>query len=452
METDQSLLFNSLLIIFLLFANGFFVASEFALVSVRRTRLSQLAKEGNEDADIAINSVDHMDRSIAATQLGITIASIGLGWVGEATLVRFIEPVFHFLPEAARGVATHSLAVSIAFALITLMHVIIGELMPKSIALQFTEKTALVVARPMYIVSKIFAPFIFILNGVGNFLLSLLKIPPAHAGHLVHSVEELDMIINESHKEGVLNDTEKEILTNVFKFSDIRAKQVMVPRPDMTCIPIDIESGELNKIILDTQYTRYPVYSEDLDHIAGILHIKDLFPLVMSGAEIKLSEIIRKPMLVPETMTIDNLMLEFKKCKGQMAFVIDEFGCVSGLVTLEDILEEIFGEVQDEFDEEEADIRQIYEDEYIANAMMRIDEFNEYFCLDDKNAEVEDEDIETIGGLVVKNLGHIAKEGDTVEIENFEFRVIEVDNARIVKLKIKRLEPEDTEDKTSLEN
>ena len=452
METDQSLLFNSLLIIFLLFANGFFVASEFALVSVRRTRLSQLAKEGNEDADIAINSVDHMDRSIAATQLGITIASIGLGWVGEATLVRFIEPVFHFLPEAARGVATHSLAVSIAFALITLMHVIIGELMPKSIALQFTEKTALVVARPMYIVSKIFAPFIFILNGVGNFLLSLLKIPPAHAGHLVHSVEELDMIINESHKEGVLNDTEKEILTNVFKFSDIQAKQVMVPRPDMTCIPIDIESGELSKVILDTQYTRYPVYSEDLDHIAGILHIKDLFPLVMSGAEIKLSEIIRKPMLVPETMTIDNLMLEFKKCKGQMAFVIDEFGCVSGLVTLEDILEEIFGEVQDEFDEEEADIRQIYEDEYIANAMMRIDEFNEYFCLDDKNAEVEDEDIETIGGLVVKNLGHIAKEGDTVEIENFEFRVIEVDNARIVKLKIKRLEPEDTEDKTSLEN
>ncbi len=452
MDTDQSLLFNSLLIIFLLFANGFFVASEFALVSVRRTRLSQLAKEGNEDADIAINSVDHMDRSIAATQLGITIASIGLGWVGEATLVRFIEPMFHFLPEAARGVATHSLAVSIAFALITLMHVIIGELMPKSIALQFTEKTALVVARPMYFVSKIFAPFIFILNGIGNFLLSLLKIPPAHAGHLVHSVEELDMIINESHKEGVLNDTEKEILTNVFKFSDIQAKQVMVPRPDMTCIPIDIELSELNKIIVDTQYTRYPVYSEDLDHIAGILHIKDLFPLVMSGAEIKLSEIIRKPMLVPETMTIDNLMLEFKKCKGQMAFVIDEFGCVSGLVTLEDILEEIFGEVQDEFDEEEADIRQIYENEYIANAMMRIDEFNEYFCLDDNNAEVEDEDIETIGGLVVKNLGHIAKEGDTVEVKNFEFRVIEVDNARIVKLKIKKLESVDSEDKTSLEN
>ena len=201
MEIDQSLLFNSFLIVFLLFANGFFVASEFALVSVRRTRLSQLSKEGNKEADIAIESIDHMDKSIAATQLGITIASIGLGWVGESTIVRLIEPVFHFLPETMRGVATHSLAVSIAFALVTLMHVIIGELMPKSIALQYTEKTALVVAKPMYIASKIFAPFIFVLNGIGNFLLSLLKIPPAHAGHLVHSVEELDMIINESHKE-----------------------------------------------------------------------------------------------------------------------------------------------------------------------------------------------------------------------------------------------------------
>jgi len=452
METDQGLLFNSILIVLLLLANGFFVASEFALVSVRRTRLSQLAKEGNKDADMAINSVDHMDKSIAATQLGITIASIGLGWVGESTLVRFIDPIFHFLPEAARGVATHSLAVSISFALITLMHVVIGELMPKSIALQYTEKTALVVARPMYIISKIFAPFIFILNGVGNFLLSLLKIPPAHAGHLVHSVEELDMIINESHKEGVLNDTEKEILTNVFKFSDIQAKQVMVPRPDMTSIPIDITTEELNKIILDTQYTRYPVYSEDVDHIAGILHVKDIFPLMVSGADINLKELLREPILVPETMTIDNLMLEFKNKKAQMALVIDEFGCVSGLVTLEDVLEEIFGEVQDEFDEEEADIRQIYEDEYIANAMMRLDEFNEYFCLDDKNAEVEDEDIETIGGLVVKNLGHIAKEGDCATIDNFEFRVIEVDNARIVKLKIKKLEPENTEDKSVSEN
>ena len=456
MEIDQSLLLNSFLIIFLLLANGFFVASEFALVSVRRTRLSQLSKEGNKDADMAINSVDHMDRSIAATQLGITIASIGLGWVGEATLVRFIEPVFHFLPEALRGVATHSLAVSIAFSLITLMHVIVGELMPKSIALQYTEKTALVVAKPMYIASKLFAPFIFILNGVGNFLLSLLKIPPAHASHLVHSVEELDMIINESHKEGVLNDTEKEILSNVFKFSDIQAKQVMVPRPDMVCLPIDIDPCELNKIILETQYTRYPVYGEDLDHIVGILHIKDIFPLIVSGAEIKLSELVRKPMLVPETLTIDNLMLEFKKKKSQMAFVIDEFGCVSGLVTLEDILEEIFGEVQDEFDEEEANIRQIYDDEYIANAMMRIDEFNEYFCLEDNDEEVEDEDIETIGENVIKNLGHIANEGDCVQIDNFEFRVIEVDNARIVKLKIKKLEPPDEnssdKDKSSLEN
>ncbi len=361
MEIDQSLLFNSFLIVFLLFANGFFVASEFALVSVRRTRLSQLSKEGNKEADIAIESIDHMDKSIAATQLGITIASIGLGWVGESTIVRLIEPVFHFLPETMRRGCDPFFSCINCFCTCNINACNYWRINAEINCTSIHRKTALVVAKPMYIASKIFAPFIFVLNGIGNFLLSLLKIPPAHAGHLVHSVEELDMIINESHKEGVLNDTEKEILSNVFKFSDIQAKQVMVPRPDMTCIPIDIEPCELNKIILDTQYTRYPVYSEDLDHIAGILHIKDIFPLMMSGAEIRLCNIIRKPMLVPETMTIDNLMLEFKKNKTQMAFVIDEFGCVSGLVTLEDILEEIFGEVQDEFDEEEADIRQIYE-------------------------------------------------------------------------------------------
>ena len=203
---------NLLTVAFLLFANAFFVATEFALVSVRKIRMVQLSKEGNNDADIALDSIEHLDRSIAATQLGITIASIGLGWVGEGTLVKIIQPVFDFLPDIFQTVATHSLAVSIAFGLITILHVVIGELMPKSISIQYPEKTMLFVARPMFIVIKIFTPFVYLLNGFGNWLLSLIKIPPAHVGHLVHTVEELDMIVDESHKEGVLNDTEKEIL------------------------------------------------------------------------------------------------------------------------------------------------------------------------------------------------------------------------------------------------
>lgn len=432
---NAALILNLLIVALLLFANAFFVATEFALVSVRKTRLAQLSKEGNKLAKIALDSINHLDRSIAAVQLGITIASIGLGWVGEAALVKLIQPIFNFLPDSMQAVATHSLAVSIAFALITFMHVVIGELMPKSIAIQHPETTALVVAKPMSFITKIFTPFIFLLNGFGNWLLSLMKIPPAHVGHLVHTVEELDMIIDESHKEGVLNDTEKDILQNVFKFSDIMAKQVMVPRPDVVSIPIDISQEELKKLTIENQYTRYPVYEEDLDKVVGILHLKDLYTLIIEGKEIILKDILRPAILVPETLTIDKLVHEFKTKRAQMALVIDEFGGVSGLVTLEDVLEEIVGEVQDEFDEEEANIRQIYENEYIANAMMRIDEFNDYFQLEAQN-EVEDEDIETIGGLVIKNLGHIAKEGDCCTIDGFTFKVIEVDGARIVKIKI----------------
>ena len=432
---NAALILNLLVVVLLLFANAFFVATEFALVSVRKTRLAQLSKEGNKLAKIALDSINHLDRSIAAVQLGITIASIGLGWVGEAALVKLIQPIFNFLPDSMQAVATHSLAVSIAFALITFMHVVIGELMPKSIAIQHPETTALVVAKPMSFITKIFTPFIFLLNGFGNWLLSLMKIPPAHVGHLVHTVEELDMIIDESHKEGVLNDTEKDILQNVFKFSDIMAKQVMVPRPDVVSIPIDISQEELKKLTIENQYTRYPVYEEDLDKVVGILHLKDLYTLIIEGKEIILKDILRPAILVPETLTIDKLVHEFKTKRAQMALVIDEFGGVSGLVTLEDVLEEIVGEVQDEFDEEEADIRQIYENEYIANAMMRIDEFNDYFQLEAQN-EVEDEDIETIGGLVIKNLGHIAQEGDCCTIDGFTFKVVEVDGARIVKIKI----------------
>ena len=432
---NAALILNLLVVALLLFANAFFVATEFALVSVRKTRLAQLSKEGNKLAKIALDSINHLDRSIAAVQLGITIASIGLGWVGEAALVKLIQPLFGFLPVSMQAVATHSLAVSIAFALITFMHVVIGELMPKSIAIQHPETTALVVAKPMSFITKIFTPFIFLLNGFGNWLLSLMKIPPAHVGHLVHTVEELDMIIDESHKEGVLNDTEKDILQNVFKFSDIMAKQVMVPRPDVISIPLDITTEELKKLTIENQYTRYPVYEEDLDKVVGILHLKDLYTLIIEDKEIVLKNILRPAILIPETLTIDKLIHEFKTKRAQMALVIDEFGGVSGLVTLEDVLEEIVGEVQDEFDEEEADIRQIYENEYIANAMMRIDEFNDYFQLEAQN-EVEDEDIETIGGLVIKNLGHIAKEGDCCTIDGFTFKVIEVDGARIVKIKI----------------
>ena len=437
MYESGSIFINLFVIAFLLLANGFFVASEFAMVKVRKTRIEQLVKEGSGTAKIALEAIKDLDKFIAAVQLGVTISSIGLGWVGESTLAKIIEPLFAFIPGAGQTIATHTVSASIAFALITFLHVVIGELIPKSIALEFTERTALLVARPMKMITFVFNPFIWILNGFGNGILKLMNIPHAHKTSLVHSTEELDMLVNASYDGGVLNETEKDMLHNVFKFSDLTAKQVMIPRTDMVCIPKDMSIEELNRLSAENQYTRYPVYEEDIDHIIGLVHVKDLFLLSIKNETCPIDKILRPILLVPETITMDNLVLEFKKRKGQMAIVVDEFGGTSGLITLEDVLEEIFGEVQDEFDEEEeTDIKEISPDTYLTNAMMRLDEFAEFF--DIAEDDVADDDVDTIGGLVVKELGRLAQVKDTVTIHNLKFIVKEIDGARITKLIIIR--------------
>lgn len=435
MSIDISLILNLFIITSLLLLNAFFVAAEFALVGVRKTRILQLSNEGNFDAKLALDAIKNIDRYIAAVQLGITISSLGIGWVGESTIARLIHPLFSFLPDSFESLTTHTVAITVAFALITVLHVVIGELMPKSIALQFPEGTTLFVAKPMYVVTRLFAPMIFLLNGLGNILLRMCRIEPASGHHLVHSTEELNMLIDASYKGGVLNEKETEMLQNVFKFSDLTAEQIMIPRPDMVCIPLDISQENLSKILIENQYTRYPVYGSDLDHIVGFLHIKDIYPIIAEHKKIELSSILREAFFIPETMTIDNLAVEFQKRSFQMAIVVDEFGGTSGLVTLEDVLEEIFGEVQDEFDEEEKDVKQTGENVYEICGKMRTDEFNEYFnvSLDD------DEDVKTIGGYFVKKLGRIAKENDEVSDEFFTYRVVKTDSARVLKLRIERL-------------
>jgi len=448
-ESSGTIFFNLFVIAFLLFSNGFFVASEFAMVKVRKTRIKQLVKEGNLNAKIALEAVKDLDKFIAAVQLGITISSIGLGWVGESTLASIVEPLFDFLPGIGQTIATHTVAVSIAFALITVLHVVIGELIPKSLALEFTEKTALIVARPMQVITWIFGPFIFLLNGLGSSILKLFNIEHEHKSALVHTSEELNMLVTDSYKEGVLNETEKEMLHNVFKFSDLTAKQVMVPRTDMVCISNDMPLEELNKLAAESQYTRYPVYDGDIDHITGLIHVKDLYSLSLKHEVCPVEKIQREILLVPETITMDNLVLDFKKRKAQMAIVIDEFGGTSGLITVEDVLEEIFGEVQDEFDEEEADIKEVAPNTYIANSMMRIDEFAEFFSINED--DIDDEDIDTIGGLVVKLLGRLAQVGDNVSFSNLDFVVKEIDGARITKLEIIRTMEEEVSEITAKE-
>ena len=427
-------LINIFIILFLLFVNAFFVAAEFSLVKVRKTRLEQLSNEGNGNAKKALKLVNDINRMLAAAQLGVTIASIALGWVAESTIVQIIEPVIGFFAHTMNAMPAHLIAVPISFVLVTYFHVLLGEQLPKCISLRHPESLSLLIATPMDIFITIFKPFVLLLEVSGNKILSACHANSEDAS-LVHSTEELDMLVDASYNEGVLNETEAEMLHNMFKFSDLMAKQAMIPRTDMICIPNDISYEELTKQTLENQYTRYPVYEENIDKILGFIHVKDLYSLAMRKDEFSIKKLIRPLILIPETMTLDNLIIEFKKRHCQIAVVIDEFGGTSGLITLEDVLEEIIGEVQDEFDEEEeTDIKEIGENTYIANAMMRIDEVVEYFGL--KESLFEEDDVDTIAGLVVKLLGRIAEVGDTVSFNGLTFTVKEIDGARITKLQI----------------
>ncbi len=430
---DLKLTFNLVFIVFLLFVNGFFVAAEFALVGVRKTRICQLANEGNFNAKLALDAVKNIDRYIAAIQLGITIASLGIGWVGESTLAKVLLPLFKFLPVNYDTIAAHTVAVAVAFSVITVLHVVIGELMPKSIALQYPENTTLFVAKPMFIVTRLFAPMIVVLNGLGNFLLKLLKIEPASEKSRACSSEELNMLIDASCKGGVIKEQEAEMLQNVFKFSELNVSQIMKPRMEMVCISEDISMQELNEIIIENQFTRYPVYKDDLDHIIGFLHMKDLYLPIINNQEIKISEILRKPLYIPETMSVEKLNMEFQKKHSQMAIVVDEFGGTSGLITHEDVLEEIFGDVQDEFDDENNDlIKKINENEFEILGKTRIDEFEDYFKIELK----EDESVNTISGYFVKKFGKMAKINDEITDEYFTYKVIDAESMKILKLKV----------------
>lgn len=431
------ILINIFIIAFLLFVNGFFVAAEFALVKVRKTRLEQLCNEGNFAAKRALKLVENTNKMLAAAQLGVTIASIALGWVAEATIVQLILPVINWLPITNTTVTAHVIAVPISFIIVTYFHVLLGEQLPKCLALTHPDKLALWVSAPMDLFITLFKPFVWLLMISSDKLLCAFHVCQDETS-LAHSTEELDMLVDASYNEGVLNETEAEMLHNMFKFSDLMAKQVMIPRTDMICIPNDISYDELTAFALENQYTRYPVYEENIDKILGFIHVKDLYSLSLTKEVYSLEKLIRPVMLVPETMTMDNLIIEFKKNHCQIAVVIDEFGGTSGLISLEDVLEEIIGDVQDEFDEEEeADIKEIAENVYKANAMVRIDEFAEFFDLNE--ASFEEDDVETIAGLVVKLLGRIAEVNDTVTFNGFTFNVLEMDGARVTKLQITKL-------------
>jgi CBS domain containing-hemolysin-like protein len=428
------------IVLALVLANGFFVASEFALVSVRRTRIDQLAAEGSSSAVVVQRAVRDLDRYIAATQVGITIASLMLGGIGEPALHHILQPLFFMagLPDSGTAFTSAAVATGLAYFIMTALHVIVGELMPKSIALQKAEATCLVIGRPMTLIAKLFTPLIWMLNGTGNFLLRRIGITASEEHAQVHSPEELDLLFTQSHEGGKLSATEREILHRVVKFSDLTAREVMVPRVEMHGLPVELPRNDLVTFVHGTPHTRVPIYHGSLDDIVGIAHLKDLVRFVAAldpngepTAAVQLTSLVREAARVPETITIDKMLIEFKRRRQQMAIVIDEYGGTAGLITMGDLLQQVFGEVHDEFDEQEPEIHVRPDGRIHLPGKVLIDEVNERYGLG-----FRDDEADTIAGLVLGILGRPAVVGDEVEIHHARLRVEAIDRLRITEISL----------------
>jgi CBS domain containing-hemolysin-like protein len=413
-------------------ANGFFVAAEFALVSVRRTRVEELIQQGKAGAQAVKRALDDPDRFIAATQLGITIASLGLGWLGEPALAHFIEPVVGLFPNEWTGVASHSISAVIAFAVITFLHVVVGELMPKSIALQRPESTALFVVHPTLLTETLFKPAIWALNGTGNFLLRLLGMRAASGRELVHSVEELKMLVEASEESGVLENAERDMLHAVFDFGDLTAREVMVPRTAMVAVDADAPLDDLIHLAIKHPLSKFPVYEGDLDHIIGIAHVKDLVRVQHDARkEASIRGLMREPLAVPEAIRLNELLQEFRAKRQHLAIVLDEYSGTAGLVTLDDLMGEIVGEVRDHFDKSAPEIQRLPDGSALLDGLTLIEDVNEAF-----NLALLDENYDTIAGYVLGRLGRMARVGDTVEADGIRLKVEALDGLRIARLSL----------------
>jgi CBS domain containing-hemolysin-like protein len=438
-------LFRLLVTFGLVLLNAFFVAAEFSLVSVRRSRVEALIKEGNSAAKVVDKALGDLDRYIAATQLGITIASLGLGWVGEPALGHLIEPplesilepILHLLPESAsEAVSAAALGGAIAFIIITMLHVVIGELIPKSIALQDPENTSLWVARPITWIATLFRLPIWILNGTGNALLRLMGMEAGEDHHATMSLEELKILVRSSEETGVLEEDEREIIEAVFDIRNLLTRQVMVPRTEIDMLQADMSQDEVERHVMQRPFNKYPVYDRDPDDIIGVLYVKDLIGPQQDNATA--GSLCTEALFVPENLPVVKLMQLFRESGKHIAIVYDEFGGTEGLVTLDDVLGEIVGELPDRYEYEDAapDAVTHREDDWLVNGLMTIEDFNEMF-----DEHLTDENYNTIGGYVMGQLERVPRVGDTVSGGTMILRVESMDALRIDRLSVKRLVP-----------
>lgn len=427
------ILINLFLVLLLVFLNGFFVAAEFSLVKVRASRLQELAGNGHKRAQYALQVTNKLDAYLSATQLGITLASLGLGWVGEPAISKLVvEPVMAAAGLEPSGALAHTVSFAAAFGIITFLHIVLGELAPKSLAIQKSERVSLWLSAPLTFFYKLFMPAIWLLNKAANRMLRLARIEPASVVELAHTEEEIRILMNESAKNGIIDQDEMALFDNVFDFSVRIAREIMLPRTDMEVLYTGASFTESMRIVHETKHTRYPVAAEDKDRIIGFVHIADL--LTSDPDEVRTLEDYMRPILtVPESMEVSRVLRLMQKHHSQIAVVIDEYGGTAGLLTADDIMEEIVGDIPDEFDKEERPVLEMEGDIISVDGRMLLEEFGEL-----TGVELEDEEVDSIGGWVLKKLEGMPKVGQQVVHGHFQFEVAEAERFRILRIRVYR--------------
>lgn len=413
--------------------NAFFVATEFSIVKVRKSKIETLVLEGNKRAKYTLKVVNNLNSYLSACQLGITLASLGLGWIGEPSVSDVLMPIFNLFKVPSNIV--HSISFILAFAIITSLHIVLGELAPKSIAIIGTEAIALNTSLILIVFYKITYPIMWAFNHSTNLVLKIFGIKQVEEHEEAHTDEEIKLLVEESYEHGLIDKTELTFVDNIFDFSEKTVKDVMIPRTDMVCIYIDDSFDKIIDIALRNQLTRYPVCKEGKDNIIGFVHIKDLYKQKIQGENHNIQDILRDIKFVPESLSISELFKIFQKEKTQMAIVIDEYGGTSGLLTIEDILEEIVGDIQDEFDEDGKEITKTEDDNYVVDGKVVIENINKLL-----NVNIDEENIDTIGGWVYSQLTAYPQVNDKVTYDNYEFTVLKCDRKRISRLLIKNID------------
>lgn len=424
--------FHIFLTFFLVLLNGFFVAAEFAIVKVRASQIEIQAKTGNRMAKIAKSITQNLDAYLAATQLGITLASLGLGWVGEEVMTKTVFSLFGFLGIGITSAVAQNTGLILAFLIITVLHIVFGELAPKSFAIQKPVATTMFVSIPLRIFYVVLRPFIWLLNGFANIILKAFGINTVQGHEAHHSSEELQYLLDQGKETGAIDSSEHELIQNVFEFNERVVKNIMVPRTKMSAIEVSVSQQTLLEKVISEGYSRIPVYEDTIDKIVGVVHAKDILPLLVSHSDFKLSDIIRKPFYVPETKKVNDLLIEMKQKRLMIAIVLDEFGGTAGMVTLEDIVEELVGDIQDEYDEEKPVVEKISDAEFIVVAEASIYDVNEFLPHD----LPEDGDFDSVAGWLGHLFGRIPEVGEQREANGYNVTVLKKSENNIESVKL----------------